>query len=637
MGKKVFSDEEKKYIVENWGLVSVYKMKEKLHCSWETVANYGREMGLTMPTQEHIAWTEEEIELLRKLAPKKHYKKIAKELNRSNEAVYQMGRKLGITLIQDAREWTLEELEYLRENWGMGKIEELSKHLRRSKSSIKQRAMELGLGPAVRGDIELILVSDICEMLGIPSDRVTDTFVNHGLFLRKKWISNKRFYYYVLYDDFVTYLKNNQDTWDSRNLELYALGVEDDWLKEKRKRDIKDDPYWHKEWSINEVQKAIDIFNHKKSYQAVAEELNRPIGEVKRVLRENGFSYTLPSFWKSSELKFLKDNYQTMTYKEIGKHLNRSEKSVSKVARILGYKKNSYDNTVECRMWTDAEIEQIKALANMYSLTRIAEKLNRTKSAVERQMKLLGIPINSTERLWPLEEEEELRMLWKSCSIAKIARILERPIAIVREKAQSMKLGLNMGDEILVSDICTILNISRGMVTKGFLRLGLPVKQNTTNGGRIYYTVFVQDLIDFLKNNQNAWDTYNLEIGALGEEWDWLRAKRQKDIDNSNAWKRIMSEEEFAKIFSMYQNGTPVLEIANELNKPYDLIICILGLDKKLNHWRIDEIVFLMENYDTLSFNEIGRLLGRTRQAVNTKAFNLGLIKDKTRVRRKNL
>lgn len=174
------------------------------------------------------------------------------------------------------------------------------------------------------------------------------------------------------------------------------------------------------------------------------------------------------------------------------------------------------------------------------------------------------------------------------------------------------------------------------MVTKGFLRLGLPVKQNTTNGGRIYYTVFVQDLIDFLKNNQNAWDTYNLEIGALGEEWDWLRAKRQKDIDNSNAWKRIMSEEEFAKIFSMYQNGTPVLEIANELNKPYDLIICILGLDKKLNHWRIDEIVFLMENYDTLSFNEIGPLFGRTRQAVNTKAFNLGLIKDKTRVRRKN-
>lgn len=635
--KKVFSDEEKKYIIDNWGLVSIYKMKEKLQCSWNTIANYGREMGLPLPTQEHIAWNDKEIEQLRELAPKMHYKKIAKKLGRSYEAVYQMGRKLGITLIQDSREWTLEELVYLRENWGKEKIEILAKHLRRNKSAIRQRALQLGLGSAVKTDIELILVSDICEILDIPRDRVMNTFVNHGLFLRKKWISNKKFYYYVLYDDFITYLKNNQDTWDSRNLELYALGIEEEWLKEKRRRDTKDDLQWHKEWTKDEIQKAVDIFNYKKSYQAVAEELNRPLGAVKRVLRENGLSYRLPSFWRGSEFKFLRDNYQTMTYKEIGIHLNRTEKSVAKVARTLGYKKNSYDSAVY-RIWTDDEIEQLKTLSNMYSLTKIAGKLGRTKNAVERQMRLLGISINSSDRLWPLDEEEELKMLWKTYNIAKIARILERPIAVVRKKAQDMKLGLNMGDEILVTDICNILNISWGMVTKGFLRLGLPVKQNTTTGGRVYYTVVVQDLIDFLKNHQDVWDTSNLEVGAFGEEWDWLKAKRQKDIDNSNAWRRIMSEEEFAQIFSMYQNGIPVLEIAKELAKPYDLVNCILGLDKKLNHWRIDEIVFLMENYDTLSFDEIGHLIGRSMQAVNTKAFNLGLIKrENIRAKRKNM
>ncbi len=625
--KRIFTDDEKQYIIENWGLISIYKMKNKLHCSWDAVANYGKEKGLQMPVQTHIKWDDEEIQELKDLAPKLHYKKIAKRLGRSSEAVYTMGCKLGITLIQDNRWWTLEEIEYLRENWGYAKVEVLAKHLRRSVSSINTKALELGLGPAIKSDIELILVSDICEMLEISKERVVSTFVNHGLFLRKKWISKKRFYYYVLYDDLINYLKNNQDTWDSRNLELYALGMEEDWLKEKRKNDAKNDPYWHKEWTTDEIQKAIDIFNYKKSYQAVAEELHRSLGAVKTVLRQNGLSYSLPRFWKSAEIKFLRDNYQTMTYKEIGDILNRTEKSVAKMARTLGYKKKTYNNSFGYRLWTDDEIEQLRELANMYSLTNIAKKLKRTKDAVERQMKLLGISINSTDRLWSQEEEEKLKGLWKTCGVAQISRILERPISIIRQKAQSMNLGLNRGDEILVTDICSILNVSRGMVVKRYLELGLPVNQNTTSGGKVYYTVKVYDLIEFLRNNQNVWDASNLKIGALGEEWDWLKDKRQRDMDNNNAWKRIMSEEEYALIFSMFQNSIAPLDIADKLNKPYDLIACLLGVDKRLNCWHISEIVFLIENYDKLSFIEIGSIIDRTEKAVKTKAANLGLIK----------
>ena len=38
------------------------------------------------------------------------------------------------------------------------------------------------------------------------------------------------------------FLKDNQDLWDASNVELYMLGEEKEWLKEKRKKDAKDKP-----------------------------------------------------------------------------------------------------------------------------------------------------------------------------------------------------------------------------------------------------------------------------------------------------------------------------------------------------------------------------------------------------------
>lgn len=625
---KVFTDQEKQYIDENWGKISIYKMKMHLNCTWEAIANYGRSKGYPMPVSKSTPWTDEETLRLIELAPRKHYKKIAKELNRTPEAIKFKAKKLGIILIQDARKWTLEEIFYLRENWGQERIEIIAKNLHRKKSAIKQKAQELELGPSIKADYDLILVSDICKMLDIPRDRVLKTFVNRGLFLRKKWISKNKFYYYVTYDDLLDYLKNNQDTWDSRNLELHALGLEEDWLKEKRKLDIREKPVLFRTWTSNEIQKAIDIFNNKKSYQAVAQELNRPLGSVKTVLREAGFSYRLPKFWQSSDILFLKNNYQSMTYQEIANHLNRSEKSVSKMAATLNYKKNNQAENFEYRKWTNEELSNLRDLVKTYSSSEIAKKLNRTKGAVERQIKIMNISVKSCDRLWTEEQEEELKSLWQTEKIAKIAKILERPITAVRKKAESMKLGLNKGDEILLSDICSLLNISREIVTNTYIKLGLPIKQNVTPGGRTYYTTEVSSLITFLQENQNVWDASNLEIGSLGEEWPWLQTKREKDLANRMSWQRIMSEKEHNLINFMYQNNFSIIDIANILSRPLELITCILGINKKFNSWCLSEIVFLMENYASMSFSEIGHIIGRTEEAVNTKAHALGLIKN---------
>jgi hypothetical protein len=50
-----------------------------------------------------------------------------------------------------------------------------------------------------------------------------------------------------------------------------------------------------------------------------------------------------------------------------------------------------------------------------------------------------------------------------------------------------------------------------------------------------------------------------------------------------------------------------------------------LGLTKKLKEWTDEELKYLIENYKSLSYDEIGRNLGRTRKAITIKVFALGL------------
>ena len=49
-------------------------------------------------------------------------------------------------------------------------------------------------------------------------------------------------YRYVEIKDLYEFLERNQNIWDSRNLEKNILGVEPEWLKEKRKLDREQNP-----------------------------------------------------------------------------------------------------------------------------------------------------------------------------------------------------------------------------------------------------------------------------------------------------------------------------------------------------------------------------------------------------------
>lgn len=146
-------------------------------------------------------------------------------------------------------------------------------------------------------------------------------------------------YYTVTWQNLMDFLEANQNEWDSRNVEKNILGLEPEWLIEKRKRDVEENPLWYRKWTQEEIKIAESLFKMGKSYKEIASIIERSDQVVADFLRNLGYSYMLPQYWKDEELEYLKENYQNMTYQEIAEELGRTSKAVNAKAEKIGFQK----------------------------------------------------------------------------------------------------------------------------------------------------------------------------------------------------------------------------------------------------------------------------------------------------------
>jgi len=334
---RIFTDEEVNYIIDNWGKESVHSMKIKFKCSWCAVTKVAEKNGLKLPTSNE--WTEEDVETLKVLSDKYHYKEIAKKMGKTENAIYLKARKLKITLIQNGRKWTKEEEILFQEIWGTKSIESVAKELKRTVFSLKVKAVRMKLGPMIRNNSDVITVSDMVDLLGVSRDRIANTWINLGLKVKNKKLTKKSFCYVIEWEDLLEFLENNQNEWDSRCVEEHMLGIETEWLKQKRNRDRLENPLWYRKWSESEIMKAESLFKMGKDYSEIAKTINRSEWSVANLLRNMGYSYKLPKYWKGKEIKYLRENYKNMTYSEIAENLGRTKKAIGAKADDLGFQK----------------------------------------------------------------------------------------------------------------------------------------------------------------------------------------------------------------------------------------------------------------------------------------------------------
>ena len=266
-------------------------MKKKFNCSWYAVCKVAEKHGLEIPTSNE--WTNEEIETLKLLSDKYHYSEIANIMNKTENAIYMKARRLGITLIQDRRTWTEEEETLLSDLWETKSIETIATTMKRTVFSLKVKAVRMGLGPMIRNNYDLITVSDMCDLLGVTRDRITTTWINLDLNLKKKKLTNNMSYYVITWNDLMNFLENNQNEWDSRCVEKNMFGTEPEWLKEKRIRNIEENPLWYRKWTKDEIKQAENLFKGGKSYSEIAEELGRTMKSIGAKAEELGYQKRL--------------------------------------------------------------------------------------------------------------------------------------------------------------------------------------------------------------------------------------------------------------------------------------------------------------------------------------------------------
>ncbi len=409
----IFSNKEKEYVKKYWGQESAYSMKEKFGCRWEEVVDLAVSFGLEAPKSNR--WTKEEVETLKQLSKTMHYEKIAKKMGKTSNAIYLKARKLGIVLIMDRREWTKEEEKKLKKLWGTCKIEKIAKEMKRTVFSLKVKAIRMGLGAMILNNTDIVLISDISEILNVSEDIIRNTWIKKGLKIDSVSVSNKKSYKGVTLENLMKFLKNNQEIWDSKNLEENSLGLEPKWLKEKRKTD-KDKVYkTYSFWTEEEKSTARFLIQKRKSYEYIATKVNHTPSAVAIFLRNEGYVYLLSNFWSAKEIRFVRENMYHFTTEEIAVQLKRSINSIEYMKDILSYDIMSN----EPHTWTEEEDEYLRKNYNKISNHEIANYLKISKDVLIERLNVLGIL--RKKHMWTEDEDFFIIENYGKITMKKIA------------------------------------------------------------------------------------------------------------------------------------------------------------------------------------------------------------------------
>lgn len=181
------------------------------------------------------------------------------------------------------RRWSQNEIEFLQENWGERKVHCIAKVLKRSDYAIILKAQKIGLQGCYKSN-EYLCAYDVAKILGVDIHTVINYWIGKcGLKATKKALIQFESWK-ITQKNLLSWLKNNQDKFDSRKIELYGLGVEPKWLKEKRKKDIEIPKRRFQKWTKVEDEKLIIYREMGKKQREIAEILNRSLHAVERRL-----------------------------------------------------------------------------------------------------------------------------------------------------------------------------------------------------------------------------------------------------------------------------------------------------------------------------------------------------------------
>lgn len=241
--------------------------------------------------------------------------------------------------------WTQEELNYLMDSWGQVSIATIAKNLNRSKNAVQIKAVRLGLGPFLDAGEYVTLNKLMNEVCGhyVGKTYTVKQWIEKGLPVKTKKVNNCSFKIIYL-NDWWDWAEENMTLIDFSKLEPRALGKEPKWLEEKRKADIlKNRQFKSTPWTKADDALLIDMLNsYKYTYRELSLRLQRTEGAIKRRMITLGIKarpLKMPNHnkWKDEEVKLLIHLYYKGYCKNtIANYINRSSQACGgKIERLI--------------------------------------------------------------------------------------------------------------------------------------------------------------------------------------------------------------------------------------------------------------------------------------------------------------
>lgn len=252
--------------------------------------------------------------------------------------------------------WAQEEEYYLQDRWGETSIKGLASVLERSENSIIVKAQRLGLGAHLHADSRVTANQLMKAVYGGKQQGgwTMNRWIENGLPIKKHLVKNSRFKV-VDIDDFWKWAKKHKDIVDFSRMEENILGKEPEWVKEKRRIDIKE-KFKKTPWTPGEDSKLIQLLEkYEYTYDDLCKKLNRTEGAIKRRIITLGLTArpirNYDRHWTDEETeKLLTMKAKGHCWEEIGRALDRSGSAVrGKYERLQNpeYCKRYYRNNRE--------------------------------------------------------------------------------------------------------------------------------------------------------------------------------------------------------------------------------------------------------------------------------------------------
>ena len=287
-------------------------------------------------------WSDEELCILKKHSSSHTLFQLASMLERTELSIAKKLRKENLTWKKSNNVWSLKEEMFLKQMWGKKSIEYFEKKLNRTRSSIRSKVSRLNLGTFTENLKEEISIQEISRILNISPTTIVHKWSKLGLEINLVELSKNYKVYVTDYSHFLEFLEENKNEWSAAKLEKYELGLEPDWLKEKRQKDKHTNPLKYRKWSKEEIIRIIRLKKSNHSIAEISKLVNRSEATIERLLGEKQLNDSRR--WKSEQEKFLRDNYNKLTDQNLSEKLNKSIKSVQAKTKRMGLKKTNYKN-----------------------------------------------------------------------------------------------------------------------------------------------------------------------------------------------------------------------------------------------------------------------------------------------------